>query len=185
MEVVKIFADNETRTVFDIEKYQETGTMLVNEINALKPELVLDLGCGLNIYKDLINNIVGVDVVANERVDNVCAIEDLEYSDHCADVCLCLGSINFGNMDTVSTQIDKVVKLTKPNGRIYMRVLEETDTPGYFNWDIGKINHFTLKHNLQFITPPKKIYKTTAQQRNTVNRNSERLFWIWNTQVKI
>ena len=44
-----------------LENTQYTGLALTPSVNALNPQLVLDIGCGQNFYTGKIQNLVGID----------------------------------------------------------------------------------------------------------------------------
>jgi hypothetical protein len=58
-------------------------------------EWVLDVGCGINSFKPMIANLVGIDP-AFGQADYQTTIEDF-VTEQTFDVAFCLGSINFGN----------------------------------------------------------------------------------------
>jgi len=98
-------------------QYLFSGTTLAKKI---KPyETVLDVGCGINIFKTLIPNLIGIDP-AFDQADIKTTIEEFE-TDNKFDVAFCLGSINFGNTKNIKNQIRCVVNLLKPTCRIYWR----------------------------------------------------------------
>lgn len=98
--------------------YQYSGLGLSKKI---KPnEWVLDVGCGINAFKPLIANLVGIDP-AFGQADHQVTIEDFQ-TEQKFDVALCLGSINFGSADNIKNQIKCVVNLLNPTARIYWRV---------------------------------------------------------------
>lgn len=98
--------------------YQYSGLSLAKKI---KPdEWVLDVGCGINPYKSLIANLVGIDP-AFGQADYQTTIEDF-VTEQQFDVAFCLGSINFGDADNIRNQIQCVINLLKPTARIYWRV---------------------------------------------------------------
>jgi len=98
--------------------YQYSGLGLVEKI---KPdEWVLDIGCGINSFKPLIANLIGIDP-AFGQADYQTTIEDFKTEQR-FDVAFCLGSINFGGADIIQNQIQCVVNLLKPSARIYWRV---------------------------------------------------------------
>ena len=43
----------------NIHLFKHSGKNLVDEINDLKPELVIDAGCGINFLKGKIKNLIG------------------------------------------------------------------------------------------------------------------------------
>jgi hypothetical protein len=98
--------------------YQYSGLGLAKKIQP--HEWVLDVGCGINPFKQLITNLVGIDP-AFDQADHRISIEDFKTEQR-FDVAFCLGSINFGNEKTIKNQIKYVVNLLKPTARIYWRV---------------------------------------------------------------
>jgi len=93
----------------------------LNLTKHIKPnEWVLDVGCGINLFKPLITNLIGIDP-AFEQADYQTTIEDF-HTEQKFDVAFCLGSINFGDENTIRNQIRCVVNLLKPVARIYWRV---------------------------------------------------------------
>ena len=116
-------------------------------------EWVLDVGCGDNPFKKIIKNVVGVDP-AFDQADVKCTIE--EYIPHrLFDVAICLGSINFGDINTIENQISKVVSCLKPVSRIYWRLNpgrhdhnnEECLEVPFFPWTFEILRSFAEKHN--------------------------------------
>jgi hypothetical protein len=94
-----------------------TGIELAKKIT--NDEWVLDVGCGRNLFKGTIKNLVGIDPAFDEA-DVKTTIENYQ-TDQRFDVALCLGSINFGSVEDIRRQLDCVVKLLKPISRIYWR----------------------------------------------------------------
>lgn len=82
-------------------------------------EWVLDVGCGINPFKKLLTNVIGIDP-AFSQADYQVTIEEFS-TDQRFDVALCLGSINFGSEETIKNQIKCVVNLLNPVARIYWR----------------------------------------------------------------
>lgn len=105
----------------NLNQYQYSGYALVNKINP--EELVLDVGCGYNEFKQHIPNLVGVDP-ANDCADIKLPIEYFAVDKNNRnkfDVAFCLGSINFGEYFNIASQIASVVMCLKPKARIYWR----------------------------------------------------------------
>ena len=73
-----------------------SGYQLVDYVNAQKPSSVLDVGCGYNRFKGKIKNLVGIDPY-NDAADIKVSVED--YTSAPFEIALCLGSINFGDVD--------------------------------------------------------------------------------------
>lgn len=121
-------------------KYKYSGLAIVDEINNLKPQRVLDFGCGYNEFKGKIDNLVGVDAY-NPKADINSSILEYETSDK-YDAVICLGSINFGTVDKIYNELKKAVSLTNTGGLIFLRVNpgRQHDAPeaqwiDFFNWD--------------------------------------------------
>ena len=121
-------------------KYKYSGLSIIDEVNKLSPRSVLDLGCGYNEFSGKISNLTGVDPY-NTKADVQSSI--LEYrSVDPFDVVICLGSINFGSVDKVYSELEHAVKLTAPNGLLYFRANPGTQHKApeakwieFFNWN--------------------------------------------------
>ena len=86
----------------------------------IKPhERVIDIGCGFNEFKPIIQNLVGIDIV-NPKADIIIDLEHYKCKDK-FDVALCLGSIQYGDDNDMTRQIGKVANILKPTSRIYWR----------------------------------------------------------------
>ena len=80
----------------NFESLEYSGYQLVNYVNAQAPSSVLDVGCGYNRFKGKIKNLIGIDPY-NDAADIKVSVE--EYNSVPFEIALCLGSINFGNVD--------------------------------------------------------------------------------------
>lgn len=98
-------------------QYLFSGISLAKKIKT--NEWVLDVGCGINLFKQRIPNLIGIDP-AFDQADIKTTIEELNI-DKKFDVAFCLGSINFGSEDVIRQQIKCVVNHLKPKSRIYWR----------------------------------------------------------------
>ena len=102
------------------ENYYWTGWRIADEINALNPRRVLDVGCGYNPFKGRIPNLVGIDPYnncADYMVDVMDYRVELESHDHI----IALGSINFNSRKDIEARFSKCVELLSPGGHIWMR----------------------------------------------------------------
>lgn len=91
---------------------------LIKEISA--GASILDVGCGYNTLKPHYGDLLhGIDP-ANEHADEVVSIEEFKPEGR-YDVALCLGSINFGDVFTIRSQINKIVQCINDDGKIYWR----------------------------------------------------------------
>lgn len=82
-------------------------------------ERVLDVGCGRNPFKGRLPNLVGIDP-ATDEADIKVTLQDYQTTE-LFDIILCLGSIQYGDMAFVRSQVAKVVSLLETTGRIYWR----------------------------------------------------------------
>lgn len=121
-------------------KYKYSGLSIIDEVNKLKPRSVLDLGCGYNEFKGKINNLIGVDPY-NNKADVKSSILDYRSSDK-FDILICLGSINFGSVDKIYTELEHAVNLTATSGLLYFRANPGTQHKApeakwieFFNWN--------------------------------------------------
>jgi hypothetical protein len=96
-------------------------------INSFNCERVLDVGCGDNIFKGLIHNIIGLDQF-NEKADIVFGIESISFPDNHFDGIIIHGGIQYGTWDQVLSNFDNVMKWTKPNSPVWFRY-RQSQTP--------------------------------------------------------
>ena len=165
----------------NIYRWPDCATPMIEEINALKPTKVVDLGCGSNAYKGMINNLTGIDF-ATPEADISCTIEDLPFEDNSVDVCLALGSINFGNEELIRKQLSEAKRITKSGGYLYFRVMCEHNNELYYPWNLQKAKQFAKEFDLEFVDGPRTIYKTIwedTREKQVGDRGRERLYWIW------
>lgn len=102
----------------DMQKYTFSGYRILSQLSP--GSKVLDVGCGNNLFKDILkDDLLGIDPY-NHNSDIKISIEDFETSDK-FDAALCLGSINFGDAETILSQIIKVKSLLKDKGKIFWR----------------------------------------------------------------
>jgi len=165
----------------NIYRWPDCATPMIDEINALKPDKVVDLGCGSNAYKGMINNLTGIDF-ATPEADISCTIEDLPFEDNSVDVCLALGSINFGNEELIRKQLSEAKRITKSGGYLYFRVMCEHNNELYYPWNLQKAKQFAKEFDLEFVDGPRTIYKTIwedTREKQVGDRGKERLYWVW------
>mgnify|MGYP003328935315 FL=1 len=100
---------------------RRTGKKLIEELKELENVEILHVGCGNNDLKELVGeNVFGIDPY-NPNADAKTNIEGMQKKIGEWDIVLCLGSINFGDENTIRAQIRKVVQMVKPGGKIYWR----------------------------------------------------------------
>lgn len=178
-QIKKIFNDKPKR-IKGWQKWPDCSDEMIAEINSYKPELVLDLGCGTNIFKGHIDNIVGVDILDNNQQDINAPIEDLPFEDNSVDIALAFGSINFGDDNLIDKQLQETIRVCKPNARIYFRGIQNNTAPWY-EWTIQKVLEKTIKHNLNYIEVPRLIYRR-QQSRYLPDRSMSRIFCVWSVK---
>ena len=100
--------------------YKYSGLSIIDEVNALQPKRVIDIGCGYNEFKGKINNLIGVDPY-NTKADFKSDIISFN-SEELFDVVISLGSINFGSSDKIVLELNHVINLTTPGGLLFFRV---------------------------------------------------------------
>ena len=103
-----------------INRFQQTGMSMVDEINAMNKDLVLDLGCGFNPYVKYIKNCVGSDVLPYKDLDVQADFAHTPFIDNCADVILCLTG-QFFRMLNNQKSLTEVKRIAKDGCIIYCR----------------------------------------------------------------
>lgn len=104
----------------ETKKFKYSGLAIIDEVNAMKPDNVIDIGCGYNEFKGKIQNLTGIDPY-NDRADVI--VHTLDYKpDVEYDVAICLGSVNFGSSDKILGELENVVSMVKSGGFLYFRV---------------------------------------------------------------
>lgn len=158
--------------------YKYTGINLIEEINALDPDLVIDVGCGHNRFKGHIQNLIGFDQQSFPFADIVANIEDIEFREGSADVVLALGSIQFGSRDLVRLHFAKIAKWVKPGGFVVMRTFRSSTTPYsledvHYIWTDKDIVDIGAEQGLSVIKGP--FVENIVDSNNTVT--STRTAW--------
>jgi hypothetical protein len=135
--------------------YLYSGPSLAKKI---KPnEWVLDVGCGINSFKPVIKNLIGIDP-AFVQADYQTTIEEFKTEQR-FDVALCLGSINFGTEETIKNQIKCVVSLLNPVARIYWRCNPGRQDHGnkeckeidFFPWSEKLLNQYAQEFGFELV----------------------------------
>lgn len=140
----------------NMKKWKYSGLKLVDEVNALSPRSVLDVGCGYNEFKGKIHNLTGIDPY-NDRADHKISIMDFRSTQQ-YDVILCLGSINFGSQDKITAEMAKVVLLLAQGGTIFCRAnpgVSHTGTEArwieFYAWNVPFIIALAERFNLKVL----------------------------------
>jgi SAM-dependent methyltransferase len=160
--------------------YTYSGANLIEEVNSCDPQLVIDVGCGHNRFKGRIKNLVGFDIVPRRNIDMCCSILDAPFVENQADVVLALGVVQFGDIEQVVENLEKIVSWVKPGGYIVMRA-NTKHTTKRFGWTEQHIHTFTNILGLEMFKPirTESLIGTTAEDLInsgiTLNRVSQAL----------
>jgi len=107
------------------ETHTHSSANLIPFLQNLNANLIIDMGCGTNPYKQHVNNVIGLDVGNYPEADINLSVQEVHalniFQDNCADAVLALGSINFGDWDWVKEQLNICVNWCKPGGYIICR----------------------------------------------------------------
>lgn len=114
------------------DEFEYTGWKIVDLINSRNPRAVLDVGCGYNLFKGKINNLIGIDI-ANKAADYMVDILDFDVPNESYDHVIVFGSVNFGQFEDIEVRMKKVIDLTEKGGSIYIRANTGVNHPrGYY-----------------------------------------------------
>ena len=151
-------------------KFKYSGLSLIDEVNALNPKSVLDVGCGYNEFKNKIKNLIGIDPY-NKNADIKTKILDYDPKDK-FDVVLALGSINFGDTNKIFSELEHTINLCKKNGILFFRVNPglkhdppESEWISFYPWD----SNFVVNCAREF----------GADILDMRNDSNERMYFVW------
>lgn len=105
----------------NLDRYQFSGWEVADRVNQMAPKKVLDIGCGYNLLKDKIPNLIGIDPY-NSAADYMVSLDEFVSDDKSFDVILALGSLNFGSVADISAQFNKTITLLKSGGLLILRL---------------------------------------------------------------
>ena len=125
IELVKKHFDQANYSRERWETHSCSSANLIPFLQELNANLIIDMGCGTNPYKEHVNNVIGLDVGNYPEADinlSVQEVRDLNiFQNDCADAVLALGSINFGDWEWVKEQLSICVDWCKPGGYVVCR----------------------------------------------------------------
>ena len=140
-------------------EFKRTGQQLIDKMNDREWDTWLDMGCGNNQYKHYWpDKVTGVDPF-NTNADLVGDAESFK-SDKLYDVVTVMGSINFGDYETIAKQMENVCSFCKPGGTMFFRFnpgITHDDPTGkakwidFFEWSPEYINEFASKFGFDVI----------------------------------
>jgi len=157
-----------------LKDFEHSGYALVEEVAALKPRFVVDAGCGYNLFKGKIPNLIGIDL-ANPAADLVCDILDAPIAEGTIDVILALGSVNYGDEDLIVEQLTCLARWLAPDGTLIMRANPGMATgPGlaFFAWSESNVDAIGFAAGLRRDQP---IRYDTYTNKNGIDE--PRLVW--------
>jgi len=139
------------------------------QINSYSPSLVIDAGCGMNIWKDSIDNVIGFDRFPGGDFIGSFDDFDSQVSPSSADFVFCLGSVHdiedtSNSVQCIHDKIALVHKWLKPGGIAVMRVRSDVEElyqlnqdtprrPDLYSWSISDISTWTQEFNFNIIKP--------------------------------
>lgn len=94
---------------------------VIAEINSMNPKHVLDVGCGANIFKQYIPNVIGIDIV-NTNADIVCDILDLDFPDNYFDAIIAFTSLQFGDLENTYENFRILTAMLAEGGKMFVRM---------------------------------------------------------------
>jgi hypothetical protein len=161
--------DTKDQALHRLQHLSHSGLGLVNKIQP--GEFVIDVGCGCNIFKEYIPNLVGIDPVYDEA-DYKLALLDF-VTDKKFDVAFCLGSIQFGSIDFIYQQIEHLTGLLTHRARIYWRHSPKLTIESHLPKIDWKLENITaMAHKFEFSVVDHAI-------EHTHNRTGIRLYTEW------
>jgi hypothetical protein len=114
---IKEFSETTKDHISHINNYPYSGWTLATKVN--DDEKVIDIGCGANVFKGRIKNLIGIDPAA-PGADVITSLQDYQSAIK-FDVAFCLGSFRYGTRQDIEDMISAAVNLLKPSARIYWR----------------------------------------------------------------
>lgn len=123
LEKLKDHFSNDWSEVIRVTSHAKTGSgfACVSVFNEKKCNVVLDLGCGNNIMKEHINNMIGIDLLPWYNNADI-VMDVLEYlqslKSETIDGIRCVGPFNFGTEDEILELIFECARVLRPDGLI-------------------------------------------------------------------
>ena len=104
---------------------QISNQHIIDTVNRHSPKSTLDIGCGLNSFKEKIPNLVGIDpYIDSWGPDQKTTLYEFhrDNSGKQFDAILALESINYGPYPKILQELEMVNNLLADDGHLYMRV---------------------------------------------------------------
>lgn len=157
---------------------------IIRYANNLNPSLVIDAGCGRNMYKEKIQNLIGFDSGDYQGVDFKSSILDANFDLESADVVMALGSVQFVSLKYIRKNLEKLVSWTRSGGYLIMRATIKDENilkQIRFNnliklvpWPDKFLEEMTKKLNLEIVVDP---WETVVTYPN--GRTMRKMYWVW------
>lgn len=201
LNTVKSHFENHPYTYEKFLTHDKTNLVLIDELKDSKADLILDVGCGVNPFKQHVPNVIGIDVAYYEEADLCMSIEEAHkhvFKKNSVDVLLALGSINFGDFDNIKKQIGLMIDLVKPGGKMIMRGrgLKSRNNLNlrqyrHHQWSLFNVYdvHDTYSHKVEWIHEP--IVETAKSGKNGApgtpdpDRDMELFVWRWRKRKSV
>ena len=174
---------------------------MYERINALNPQLVIDVGCGRNYNKNSIKNLIGFDAVPYPEVDIHCTILEAPFKPLSADAVIAYSVLQMLNEEYKIQCYEKVISWVKYDGLLEMRanIWDDEECYGELDESIDAIHGYTNKFNLEYVVEPwintlykkgddikevskklgitnDKIFKNITIEKSAQNRQ---IYWTW------
>lgn len=175
---------------FKTRKY--TGQYLVDLIKSESGEdaRVLDVGCGINPFKEHFKNIIGVDPGDWGNADMQMDLNQAYnlFYPHSFDWILSIGYLHHMNEHEMHIAIEQIKELCAYNGKMAC-LINPVNNGGHklYPMDRETIDILTAQHGLQYFMEPVLDYTDVSkipenvvlQEKPQNNKIRTRLFWIW------
>jgi len=100
----------------------------IQKVMEINPEVVIDLGCGLNVFKKTWPNIIGIDADENSNCDIMDHFDRDFVQGHqqYCDALISINAIHFAPIDQITERLQWCANLVKPGGRAFVSFNLET-----------------------------------------------------------
>lgn len=176
--------------------HSESSTQLIPFLRSLDANLIIDVGCGTNPYKEQVVNLIGLDAANYPEADINLACEEVHdlniFQPGCADAVMALGSINFGSWENIVNQIGICVDWCKSGGYIILRARLGDHTKrgnnrgmDQYNWTVEDVSRITehFKDKVEMYKDP--VVETAAGGQEDAHgkpdydRKINLVVWYW------
>ena len=178
-----------------------TTSFVVEKATSVNPQLVIDAGCGHNVYKNVIPNVIGFDPGDYANLDLKSTILEAEFELESADVILALGSIHFVSKPYIKKNIKKLLSWLKPGGIMICRATYATNfireyalvsgSKFVVPYTVDFLNSLTEEFNLELETLPFYMnFSEVATERlpkafieKMGPPDLQKIYWVWRKRI--